>query len=179
MRRCGPAIGASVVLLALTFSGHAQDRKEPAAAGPQDKIDLGGVLDSWYAIVEKSDKLEKGEEKSIGFAHELITRMPLGSPWIYTYDHTSEIDTVVEAPGKPGTKMPEIQSSHVRAHLDDTYTPVFLDRTDTKGATVLPSRVVAEENVRRIEVEYAGDEKKPFNVNPDEEIFYSRFLMFI
>jgi hypothetical protein len=105
--------------------------------------------------------------------------MPVGSPWVYTYDLTTEIDTVVEAPGKPGSKMPEIQATHIRAHLDDTYAPLFLDRTDTKGAEVLPSRVAAEENVRKIEVEYAGDEKKPFNVNPDEEIFYSRFLMFI
>jgi hypothetical protein len=54
-----------------------------------------------------------------------------------------------------------------------------MDRQDMRGVASLPSRVFAEENVRKIEVEYAGGERKPFTVNPDEEIFYSRFLMFI
>src|SRR5688572_30195486 len=105
--------------------------------------------------------------------------MPPGSPWLYTYDLTSEFDAMVAVEGKPNTKMPEIHATHIRAHLDDTFAPVHMDRQDLKGAAALPTRVTAEENVRKIEVEYSGGDKKPFTVNPDEEIFYSRFLMFV
>jgi hypothetical protein len=220
MRRMGRAIGASVVLLILTFSGYAQDKqnkekKEPAPAAPQDKkepaappqdkkepaappqdnkeapaaqdkkdtdrIDIGNALDSWYSILEKApqDKLDKGEEKAIGFSHEVITRMPQGSPWLYSYDLNSEIDTVVMVEGKPGTKMPEIHATNIHADLDDTFAPVHMSRQDLKGAAALPTRVFTDETSRKIDVELANDNKKQFTVNPDEEIFYSRFLMFI
>ena len=177
MRRKVPAIGASVVLLALTLSGSAQDQKEPpAAAVPQDKIDIASGIDSWYTVLEKS---EKGDEKAIGFIHEVITRLPQGSPWTYKYDLTSEIDVMVPTPNKPGSKTPEIHATQISAQLDDTYAPVIMERQDLKGAAALPTRVSMEENVRKIEVEYAGGDKKPFMVNPDEEIFYTRFLMFV
>lgn len=175
MRRTGLALGASAVLVTLALSGSAQDRREPAAAGAQqDRIEIVGTLDSWYKVVEANP-----DEKAVGFVHETLTRMAPGSPWLWTYDLTSEVDTVLPVEGKPGVTQPEIHATHIRASLDDTWAPVYMDRQDMRGVASLPSRVFAEENVRKIEVEYSGGERKPFLVNPDEEIFYSRFLMFI
>jgi hypothetical protein len=177
MRRTGHGIGASALLVALAFTGSAQEQAAPAPAGQQqDRIEIQGTLDSWYKLV---DLREGSEGKAVGYVHETLSRMQPGSPWAWTYDLTSEMDTVVPVEGKPGTTAVEIHATSLRASLDDTFAPAFLDRQDMKGTAALPSRVFVEENARKIEVEYAANERKIFAVNPDEEIFYSRYLMFI
>jgi hypothetical protein len=177
MRRTGHGIGASALLVALALAGTAQEQRDPAAAAQQqDRIEIQGTLDSWYKLV---DLREGSEGKAVGYVHETLSRMQPGSPWAWTYDLTSEMDTVVPVENKPGTTAVEIHATSLRASLDDTFAPAFMDRQDMKGTASLPSRVFVEENARKIEVEYSAGERKIFPVNPDEEIFYSRFLMFI
>lgn len=178
MRRTGHGIGASALLVALALAGTAQEQRDPAAAAQQqqDRIEIQGTLDSWYKLV---DLREGSEGKAVGYVHETLTRMQPGAPWAWTYDLTSETDTVVPVENKPGTTAVEIHATSLRASLDDTFAPAFMDRQDMKGTAALPSRVFVEENARKIEVEYAAGERKIFPVNPDEEVFFSRFLMFI
>lgn len=174
MRRTVPWLGASAVVAALALSGSAQDRTAPAAQ--QDRIEIAQILDSWYKVIEPKPG---GDEKSVGFVHEVLTRMAPGGPWAWTYDLTSEVDTMVPVEGKPGSTAAEIHATQVRGQLDDTFTPVYMDRQDMRGVVSLPTRVFSDENARKIEIELAGGDRKPYTVNPDEEIFYSRFLMFI
>lgn len=179
MRRSGLAVGASAVFLAWSLSGLAQDRKtEPAAApaGQQDKIEVTDILDSWYKVVQAAPG--STEEKSVGFVHELLTRMPAGSSWRFQYDFTGETDQTMAAEGKPDKQTIETHAVRISAKLDDTYTPVYMDRHDQKGAGMLPTTVYTEESGRKVDIMYSG-ELKSFNVNPDEEVYYSRFLMFI
>ncbi len=180
MRRSGLAIGASAVLLAWGIPVLGQDRKtEPAApapAGQQDKIEVTDILDSWYKIVHPVER--STDEKSVGFARELLTRMPAGHAWRFQYDFTGETDMMLPVEGKPDKQAIETHAVHISAKLDDTYTPVYMDRHDQKGAGMLPTTIYTEENVRKVDIMYSG-ELRSFNVNPDEEIYYSRFLMFI
>jgi hypothetical protein len=193
MRRMGKAIGASAVLLLLALPGLSQDRKPepaptpaptpapaPAGAQQQDKIEIPKeALDSWYKVVQTvSGTAGSPEEKAVGYMHEVLVRTAGNSTHRYQYDLTGEQDVVLPANAKGERSVPEIHAVSIRAHLDDTFAPVYMERHDQKGAAMLPTAIYTEDNARRIEVTLSG-ERKSFSVNPDEEIFYSPFLMFI
>lgn len=179
MRRPVSALGALALFLLAGLSGFPQDRKtEPAAvpAGQQDKIEITQVLDSWYKVVQLGTL--NADEKPVGFVHEVLTRTQPGSNYRFQYELTGEADVMVASADKSDKLIPETHAVHIRASLDDTYAPIVMERHDQKGAGMLPTTVYSEDNVRKIEIQYAG-ERKSFNVNPDEEIFYSHFLMFV
>jgi hypothetical protein len=141
----------------------------PAPGDPQDRVNLVGRLDSWYKVLQ-------GEEH-VGFVRETVTREVAGQPWRYKYEMDGELELMLPDPGT-GKESPYLESWKLEAHLDDTFSPVAMDRTDKRNGIEVVSRVVSDDNGRRIEVNLGQKNLKSFPVG-DEEIYFSRFLMFV
>lgn len=194
MRRDVRLLVASTLLAAFVFSfnGFAQDKKPeaaPAGAAPQaapdkpatpaapaagsqqqDRIDIGNVLDSWYKIYQK--------DGVVGYAHEYLARARQGNPYRYSYTADSEMELMVPDPKDAKKQIQRTESVTIKAQLDDTYAPLNVERRDIRDEATVETKVVTEENAKRIDVNL-GSERKNFPVSPDEEVHYSRFLMFI
>lgn len=188
MRRSVRVLVASTLIaaLALSVTGVAQEKKPetPAPAGgaaptpapapvgqQQDKIDIGNTLDTWYKIFQK--------DQVVGYAHEYLLRARPGNPFRYTYAADSEVELMVPDPRDAKKEIARAESMRIqKAQLDDTYAPLSMERTDVLGEASFQSKVITEENSKRIDM-VVGTERKSFPVSPDEEVHYSRFLMFI
>lgn len=150
----------------------AQGTPAPAPSGQQDKIDIGGVLDSWYKIYQGS--------QVAGYSHEVLTRARPGNPFRYTYASDSEVELTVPDPKDPKKTTTRTESSRIEnAQLDDTYSPITMTRRDNKEETVFEAKVITDDTKRIDMVIGAGPDHKSFPVSPDEEVHFSRFLMFI
>src|SRR5579862_3771140 len=181
MRRSVRVLVASTLIaaFALSLDGAAQDKKPEAPppapgavpAGQQDKIDIGATLDSWYKVFQK--------DQVVGYAHEYLRRAPPGNAYRYTYTADSEMELMVPDQKDPKKEIARTESLRIqKTQLDDTYAPVALERTDIRDESNVVSTVVTEDSNRRIDM-VVGTERKSFPVNPDEEVHFSRFLMFI
>lgn len=191
MRRDVRMLVASTLIGALAFSlnGTAQEKKPeapapapaPAPAGQaaptpapvsqqQDKIDIGNTLDSWYKIYQK--------EQVVGYAHEILTRARGGS-FRYSYAADSEVELMIPDPKDPKKEIQYTESVRIeKAQLDDTYSPISMVRTDNRGESNVVSTVVSEDTSKRIEM-VVGTDRRTIPVSPDEEVHFSRFLMFV
>ena len=148
----------------------AQGTPAPAPAGQQDKIDIGPVLDSWYKVFQGS--------QVAGYSHEILTRARPGNLYRYTYAADSEIELMVPDPKDAKKQIIRTESSRIEnAQLDDTYSPVTMTRRDTREDVTIEAKVLTEE-AKRIEIAI-GTDRRSYPVNPDEEVHFSRFLMFI
>jgi|SRR5579859_2853251 len=182
MRRSVRVLVASTLIAAgvISLDGLAQEKKPdspppPAgaapAAGQQDKIDIGNVLDTWYKIYQK--------EQPVGYAHEILTRPRTGSQFRYSYASDSEVELMVPDPKDPKKTIVATESMRIElAQLDDTYSPISMKRTDNRADLSVESKVLVDDNNKRIEMSI-GTEHKTIPVSPDEEVHFSRFLMFI
>ncbi|HVR86494.1 MAG TPA: hypothetical protein VMU54_19380 [Planctomycetota bacterium] len=185
MRRSVRVLVASTLIAAGAFSldGVAQDKKPepppaPTGAAPvalqQDKIDIGNVLDSWYKIYQK--------EQVVGYAHEVLSRARTGSQYRYSYAADSEMELVVPDPKDPKKSGVATESLRIEnAQLDDTYSPISMTRRDNRADLNVESKVLIDDSSnKRIEmVVGGGSDRKTIPVSPDEEVHFSRFLMFI
>jgi len=176
MRRSVRVLAASTLIgaVVLSLDSSAQEKKAdappPAPAGQQDKIDIGPVLDSWYKVFQGS--------QVAGYSHEVLTRARAGNPFRYTYAADSEVELMVPDPKDPKKTVTRTESMRIEnAQLDDTYSPISMTRRDSREDATVESKVLTEDS-KRIEM-MVGTERKSFPVNPDEEVHYSRFLMFI
>ncbi len=192
MRRSVRVLVASTLIAALTLclDSQAQDKTPaPAPGAPatpaapaapvaapqqqQDRIDIGNSLDSWYKIYQK--------DMVVGFAHEILTRAKIGNPYRYTYNSDSEVELMGPDPKDPKKEATRAESVHVDStQLDDTYAPLIMERKDIRDGAEVTSKVVGDGTEKRIEVVVgSGSDRKTYPVSPDEELHYSRFLMFI
>ncbi len=204
MRRLVLAFGASAAFVALGVAMQAQpqDKKPetpaatpagqekkpetaPPAAPAQDRLVFSGTLDTWYKI--ESIKPDK-EVEHVGFGRERLISQPPGAIARYQYGSETEIDLLVPDPkeqvreGSPPKMVAHFESSVIKeaeTKLDDTFVPITLTRVDDRNGSQVNSTVSIEENVRKIRVSITPPDFKEHRVSPDEEIFYSRFLMFI
>src|SRR5436190_3292784 len=136
----------------------------------QDKIDIGNTLDSWYKIFQK--------DQVVGYAHEILTRARGGS-FRYSYASDSEVELMVPDPKDLKKEIQTTESTRIeKGQLDDTYSPISMIRTDNRNEANVVSTVVTEENSKRIEM-VVGSDRKSIPVSPDEEVHFSRFLMFV
>ncbi|MBV8879047.1 MAG: hypothetical protein JO332_03685, partial [Planctomycetaceae bacterium] len=166
--------------LALSIDGAAQEKKPetpppapgtPAPVGQQDKIDIGNTLDTWYKVYQKA--------QVVGFAHEYLLRARPGNAFRYTYTADSEVELSVPDPKDPKKEIQNTESMRIsKTQLDDTYAPLTMERTDDRNGSNIVSTVVTEDSGKHIEL-LIGTERKSFPVSPDEEVHYSRFLMFV
>jgi len=184
MRRSVRVLVASTLIAAATLSldSQAQDKKPaPVPAKPavpaapqqqQDRIDIGPSLDSWYKIYQK--------DAVVGFSHEMLIRARAGNPYRYTYNADSEVELMVPDPKDPKKEVARTELVHIDAtQLDDTYAPnAIMERKDNRDGAEVTSKVLSEDTGKRIEV-VVGSDRKNYPVSPDEELHYSRFLMFI
>lgn len=177
MCRSGREVGASVLLLVLGLcvDAHPQDKKSepvPVSGGQQqDRIDLGPILDSWYKVFQGAE--------AVGYVHEVLQRAQAGNPWRYSYHSDSEIELMLPDPKDPKKGIPLNESQRIRAQLDDTYAPLSMERADNRNESQITSTVVSEESGKKIDVVLGPTDRKTHSVGPDEEVHYSRFLMFI
>jgi hypothetical protein len=176
MRRSVPAVAASTLLALLAFcsEGRSQDKKPeaaPVAAGQQDRIDIGATLDSWYKILQGAE--------TVGYVHEVLQRAQAGNPWRYRYDADAEVELMLPDPKDFKKMAAHTESLRIRAQLDDTYAPISMDRTDNRDETQVISSVVSEDSGKKIDIVLGPTERRSHQVSPDEEVHYSRFLMFI
>lgn len=178
MCRSVRAVGASTLLVVLAFclDARSQDKKpEPVSAAPagqqQDRIDIGPILDSWYKV------LQAGE--SVGYVHEVLQRAQAGNPWRYRYDADAESELMLPDAKDSKKNQAHTYSLRIRAQLDDTYAPINMERADNRDETQIVSTVASEESGKKIDVVLGPTDRKSFSVNPDEEVHYSLFLMFI
>jgi hypothetical protein len=163
--------------LAAGFGAEAQPQDKPAApaaAPQQDRVAVVGVLDSWYKVL-LGEQLEH-----IGHVHERLTKETAGQPWRYLYESQAEIDLMVTDPSGEKKQVPFTESSKVvDARLDDTFSPQEMKQTDVRNGVEVHSTVIPEESGRKMEVKSgSAQEGKRFPVG-DEEIYFSRFLMFV
>jgi hypothetical protein len=172
MRRSGRAVVASALLTALVLclDARSQDKKPDAGAAQQDRIDIGPILDSWY-------KVTQGPEAA-GWVHEVLQRAVAGNPWRYQYHADAEVELIVTDPKDAKKASAHTDSLQIRAQLDDTFAPQSMARIDSRDDNPVMTNVVSEENNKRIDV-VVGSDRKSFPVSADEEVHYSRFLMFI
>jgi hypothetical protein len=158
-----------------TPAGATQEKKQepaPVVANPQqDRIDIGATLDSWYKIFQGND--------AVGYYHEVLQRAQPGQPWRYRYDSDAEIEQMVPDPKDARKQISLTESLRIRAQLDDTYAPFSMERADNRNENQVVSTVLTEDSGKKIDVVLGPTERKSFNVSPDEEVYYSRFLMFI
>jgi len=202
MCRSVRTVGASTlfVLFALCVEGRSQDKKpeatpvsapqekkaDPAAPAPQekktdpapvaasaqqDRIDIGNTLDSWYKVFQGNE--------AVGYYHEVLQRAQAGQPWRYRYDSDAEVEMMLPDPKDSRKTAAHLESLRIRAQLDDTYAPFSMERADNRNETQIISTVLTEDSGRKIDVVLGPTERKSFNVNPEEEVYYSRFLMFV
>jgi hypothetical protein len=166
-----------------------QEKKPDAPAAPgapqQDRLVFSGMLDTWYRI--ESIKPDK-EVEHVGFCRERLIPQPAGAIARYQYGSETEIDQLLPDPkeqvreGVQPKLLAQFESSTIKEQetkLDDTYVPISLTRIDDRNGVQLSSTVSVEENIRKIRVYVQPPEFKEHKVSPDEEIYYSRFLMFI
>jgi len=168
-----------IAAIALSLDGLAQEKKPDApppgaapVAGQQDKIDIGNTLDTWYKIYQK--------DQAVGYAHEILTRARTGSQFRYNYASDSEVELLV--PDPKDLKKTNVATESMRielAQLDDTYSPISMKRTDNRADLTVESKVLIDDNNKRIEMSVGTTEHKTIPVSPDEEVHFSRFLMFI
>jgi hypothetical protein len=176
MRRSVRAVGVSTLLALLAFCAEvrSQDKKPdatPVSAGQQDRIDIGATLDSWYKILQGNE--------AVGYVHEVLQRAQAGNPWRYRYDADAEVELMIPD-AKDSKKMSaHTESLRIRAQLDDTYAPISMERTDNRDETQVISTVVAEDSGKKIDIVLGPTDRRTHQVTPDEEVHYSRFLMFI
>jgi len=181
MRREVRVLVASTLIAASAFSldGAAQDKKPdppPAPGGApvgqqQDKIDIGPLLDTWYKVYQK--------DQVVGYAHEVLTRARPGSQFRYGYASDSEVELMVPDPKDLKKTISRTESTRIElAQLDDTYSPISMKRTDNREDLNVESKVLTEESTKKIDM-LVGTERRTFPVSPDEEVHFSRFLMFI
>ncbi len=198
MRREVRMLVASTLIAALTLSLDSQAQDKPPTPAPgtpaapstpgaapgaapatpvgapqqqQDRIDIGNSLDSWYKIYQK--------DGVVGFAHEILTRARAGNPYRYTYNADSEVELMGPDPKDPKKSVIRTELVHIDStQLDDTYAPLNMERKDNRDGAEVTSKVVGDESGKRIEV-VVGSDRKTYPVSPDEELHYSRFLMFI
>lgn len=180
MCRSVRAVGAStlLVILVLALDARSQEKKPEPVSAPaapagqqQDRIDIGPVLDSWYKVMQ-------GPE-AVGYVHEVLQRAQAGNPWRYRYDADSEVELMLPDPKDSKKQQAHTESLRIRAQLDDTYAPLNMERADNRDETQVVSTVTSEESGKKIDVVLGPTDRKRFDVNPDEEVHYSRFLMFI
>ena len=188
MGRLGWMVLASAGVIALSFQAIGQEAKPPVAeppkppapaeapapvvpaGAPQDKVDILANLDAWYKVAQG--------DLHVGYVHEVFRRAPAGGPWRYTYDVDSETELMIPDPKEPKKLVPYTESLRVNAKLDDTYTPWDLQRADHRNGVDISSWVISDDAGKKIDVQ-VGSDRKSFPVKEDEEIYYSRFLMFI
>jgi len=199
MCRSVRTVGASTlfVLFALCVEARPQDKKPeaaPPAAAPQDKkqdpaaekkpdptpvaataqqerIDIGATLDSWYKVFQGNE--------AVGYFHEVLQRAQAGQPWRYRYDSDAEIELMIPDPKDPRKSTSLTESLRIRAQLDDTYAPFSMERADNRNDAQVTSTVLTEDAGKKIDVVLGPTDRKSFQVSSDEEVYYSRFLMFI
>lgn len=166
------AVGVSVVLL-LMGSAPAQEKKPGAAPIQQDRATIPAVLDSWYVVTQGG--------QNVGHVHEVLERQTVGVTWSYNYTVDVEIEMMVADPKDPGKEIPYVEAQRVVAKLDDTYGPVNLQRTDHRDGIDVVSSVFSEETNKRIDIVLGQEavDRRSYPVGPDEEVHYSRSLMFI
>jgi hypothetical protein len=179
-------VPAALSLLSLLGLGiQAQDKKaepvqekkaEPAApaAAQQDKVEFAGTLDSWYKITLGA------ETNHVGHMHVFLDRVASGGPWRYNFNVDSEMEIMLPDPNESDKQKPSVESLRIRAKLDDTYAPVDWNQTNhLDGVDVNLSMQTDETGARKGEIIYSPTDRKPIQVGSDEDVFYSRFLMFI
>jgi len=148
------------------------DQAAPAPGAQQsDRIDIGANLDSWYKVLQGGD--------AVGYVHEVLQRAQAGNPWRYRYDADSEIELMLPDPKDPKKREAHTESMRIRAQLDDTYAPINMERADNRDETQIQTSVITEENGKKIDVILGSADRKSHPVGGDEEVHYSRFLMFI
>jgi hypothetical protein len=180
---------AALVVFGTAMQAAPQEKKPetPAAqpvpaAATQERAELGPVLDTWYRI----ETGRAAESLHVGFSRELVRRQPPGTNWQYEYESDSEMDLMVPDPkekpkdGVAPKKVSLFESIQFRdVRLDDTFAPSLLTRVDDRNGVQTTTNVSLAEGVRTIRILVTPNEFKDHKVNPDEEIYYSRFLMFL
>ncbi len=152
----------------------AQDPKKTAEAPvvQQDRVDISGLLDSWYQI--------RQGDSHVGYVHEVLDRAPATSAWRYNYSVEAEVELFVPDPKDARRELPSVESHRIRAKLDDTYAPIEMERVDNKDGAELRSFVsFSQETGRKIDVLFSASDRTEFKPPAEEEIYYTRFLMFI
>ncbi len=173
MGRVWGVLVASAACFAAGLGVEARQEKPvvPADAGLQDRVTLVGSLDSWYKIFQG--------DVHVGFVHETVAKGTPGTPWKYKYDADSELEMMLPDPtGATKKEFPFTESLKVKSHLDDTFSPLDMERTDIRNGVIVNSRILPEDSGRKIEIALSSTNRK---VHPiaDEEIYFSRFLMFL
>jgi len=156
-----------------------QEKKPEAApapatvpAGPQDKAEFTGILDSWYKISH--------QDKDVGHMHVVLDRVSSGGAWRYSFTVDAETEMMLADPKDPGKQVPSVESLRVRAKLDDTYAPIDWQQTNHLDGVDLNTSISADESgARKVQVTYSSTDQKAFNVSAEEDVYFSRFLMFI
>jgi hypothetical protein len=176
MRREGWTVVASTLLAVLTLGVDArtQDKKPdatPVAATPQDRIDIGPLLDSWYKVMQGND--------AVGYVHEVLQRGQPGQPWRYQYVSDEELEIMLPDPKDAKRQQAHTTSRRIRAQLDDTYAPLSMERADKRDELEVNSTVLSEDSGKKIDIVLGPTDRRPHNVSNDEEVHYSNFLMFI
>src|SRR5258706_3971951 len=177
-------VSALFVALVLGVDAGAQDKKPepaptpapapaPAPAGgqQQDRIDIGPILDSWYKVFQK--------DEAVGYVHEVLQRAQPGQAWRYRYDSDAEVELLVPDPKDTRKTVTRTESLRIRSTLDDTYAPVTMERTDNRDGADVNSTVTTDDSNKKIDLVFGSNDRRSYPVNSDEEVHYSRFLMFI
>jgi hypothetical protein len=147
------------------------DSATPVPGAQQDRIDIGTSLDSWYKVLQGPD--------AVGYVHEVLLRAQAGNPWRYRYDADSEVELMLPDPKDAKKRQAHTESLRIRAQLDDTYAPINMERADNRDETQIQTSVITEENGKKIDVILGSADRKSHPVSGDEEVHYSRFLMFV
>ena len=142
-----------------------------AATAQQERIDIGNNLDSWYKVFQGNE--------AVGYYHEVLQRAQAGQPWRYRYDSDAEIELMIPDPKDARKSTSLTESVRIRAQLDDTYAPFSMERADNRNDAQVTSTVLTEDAGKKIDVVLGPTDRKSFQVSSDEEVYYSRFLMFI
>ncbi|HLF93681.1 MAG TPA: hypothetical protein VJB14_09465 [Planctomycetota bacterium] len=183
MRRTVLGLGASVALGLIGLGMQAQPVQEkkpetappsaaPPSAAPQEKAEFTGILDSWYKIIHL--------DKDVGHMRVVLDRVASGGNWRYTYTVDAETELMLPDPKDPGKQVPSVESLRIRAKLDDTYGPIDWQQTNHLDGIDLNTTINTDESgARKVEVVYSPTDRRPFPVSSEEDVFYSRFLMFI
>ncbi len=195
MRRSVLALGASVTLIGLALAmplpqetkqdpknpqpappaaGQAEPKKPEGEAAPapglQDRVQLPGVLDSWYQIVQ--------EKKQVGYAHEVIQRSGTG---LSRYDYAGEAQISIEVPDPrdPEKRIFANEFVSIKGKLDDTLAPTDIQYSLNREGIEASVQVFATESGRQVALNLPDGSRKQFPVGTDEEVHATWGLMFI
>ncbi len=184
MRRSVLAVGASVTL-AVWFmaAAPAQDRPDPPKEGekpaapepatpaaPQEKVEIPGIIDSWYKVLIS--------DVHVGYMHEVLQRSA-PAPVRFEYNVLAEVETEVSDPQDTSRMVPSMVSIKVHARLDDTYAPIDMEWRLNKDGVEVVSTVIQTERGRRLEVLLPDNTRKSFPVKSEVDLYYSTHLMFV